>query len=161
MAKGIDILEQAKAELLNYGKSPTCDLMLQLEQVIEAYAIGLTDHPAKCGVVDETSPETPHSGNKYHRQIVGFGGDRVTVDVYRVLTAFQVGEPGLQHAIKKLLCAGLRGKGTAKQDLSEAVDAVLATIKSTEERTRSRYYRSGSAIYARLVSRLERRRKTS
>ena len=29
-----------------------------------------------------------------------------TVDVYRVLSLFQVNDPCIQHAIKKLLCAG-------------------------------------------------------
>lgn len=55
------------------------------------------------------------SGNKYHRKIRGLashGGGEVTVDVYSVLTAFAVTSPGVQHAIKKLLCAGIRGKGT-------------------------------------------------
>ena len=68
------------------------------------------------------------SGNKYHRKIYGFEGGAVTVDVYRVLDAFNVTDPGSQHAIKKLLCAGIRGKGDSIQDKSEAVDAVLASI---------------------------------
>jgi len=38
-----------------------------------------------------------------------------TVDVYRVLSLFQVNDPCIQHAIKKLLCAGDRGdKSTAE-----------------------------------------------
>ena len=31
------------------------------------------------------------------------------IDVYRVLELFEVTDPCLQHAIKKLLCAGTRG----------------------------------------------------
>lgn len=76
-----------------------------------------------------------HSGNKYHRRIKGFGGKVVTTDVYRVLNAFNVHQPGLQHAIKKLLCAGLRGKGNQVQDLTEAIDAVKATIDDLSETT--------------------------
>lgn len=74
-----------------------------------------------------------HSGNKYHRRIRGFGGQVVTVDVYRVLNAFNIHQPGLQHAIKKLLCAGIRGKGDQTQDLTEAIDAVKATIDDLSE----------------------------
>ena len=68
-----------------------------------------------------------HSGNKYHRRIIGLDGITTYVDVYRVLDAFNVTDPGLQHAIKKLLCAGIRGKGDTKQDLSEAQDAIEAS----------------------------------
>lgn len=45
-----------------------------------------------------------------------------SMDVYRVLWAFEVTDPCLQHAIKKLLCAGQRGGGkTEAQDISEAI----------------------------------------
>ena len=71
---------------------------------------------------------TEHSGNKYHKKIVGFGGDVVTVDVYRVIDAFNVTDAGLQHALKKILMPGLRGKGGTMQDLEEARDAVSASI---------------------------------
>lgn len=46
----------------------------------------------------------------------------LTIDVYRVLRAFEVHDPNLAHAIKKLLCAGKRigGKSLA-QDVHEAI----------------------------------------
>jgi len=47
-----------------------------------------------------------------------------TMDVYDVLVAFEVHCPARQHAIKKLLCAGLLGKGSTAQDLMEAGQAV-------------------------------------
>lgn len=50
-------------------------------------------------------------------------------DVYTVLDAFEVICPARQHAIKKLLCAGLRGKGSEMQDLSEARDAIDRAIQ--------------------------------
>ena len=50
------------------------------------------------------------------------------VDVYSVLDAFAVTCPARQHATKKLLCAGLRGKGDALQDLREALVAVERAI---------------------------------
>lgn len=62
------------------------------------------------------------SGNKYHRRIPSvedIGGSTIG-DVYSVLEAFQVTCPARQHAIKKLLCAGLRGKGDSLQDLRVA-----------------------------------------
>ncbi len=66
-----------------------------------------------------------HTGNKYLRTIYPRGeGQPITVDVYCVLKAFNVTNPGLQHAIKKLLCGGLRGKASFLQDLSESIDAI-------------------------------------
>lgn len=63
--------------------------------------------------------------NKYHRTIHAVTGPAtVTVDVYNVLSAFNVTCPATQHAIKKLLCAGLRGKGDKAQDLREAGEAI-------------------------------------
>jgi hypothetical protein len=44
------------------------------------------------------------------------------VDVYRVLDLFGVVDPPIQHAVKKLLCAGERGGGkTMPQDIAEAI----------------------------------------
>ena len=46
------------------------------------------------------------------------------VDVYRVLELFNVTNPCLQHAIKKLLCAGGRGAKDMEQDVQEAMDTL-------------------------------------
>ena len=46
------------------------------------------------------------------------------VDVYRVLKLFNVTDPCLQHAIKKLLCAGGRGAKDMEQDVQEAMDTL-------------------------------------
>lgn len=71
-----------------------------------------------------------HSGNKYHRRIHSVQSltESTTVDVYSVLQAFNVTCPACQHAIKKLLCAGLRGKGDRMTDLKEAKDAVERAV---------------------------------
>ena len=46
------------------------------------------------------------------------------IDVYRVLLVFEVADPCLQHAIKKLLVAGGRGAKDAEQDVREAMDTL-------------------------------------
>lgn len=46
------------------------------------------------------------------------------IDVYRVLTMFEVTNPCLQHAIKKLLVAGGRGAKDQCQDVQEAIDTL-------------------------------------
>lgn len=52
------------------------------------------------------------------------GHQYILIDVYAVLQAFAVASHALGHAIKKLLCAGIRGKGNKMQDLTEAKVAI-------------------------------------
>lgn len=48
-----------------------------------------------------------------------------TVDVYRVLALFNVTDPCIQHAVKKLLVAGGRGAGKdIGKDVQEAIDSL-------------------------------------
>ena len=46
------------------------------------------------------------------------------IDVYAVLKLFDVTDPCLQHAIKKLLCAGQRGVKDQAKDINEAKDTL-------------------------------------
>lgn len=78
-------------------------------------------------VITVDEPEPKHSGSKYLRYIQTDAEGRV--DVYAVLEAFNVTCPARQHAIKKLLCSGLRGKGSTEQDLSEARDAITRGLE--------------------------------
>ena len=55
-------------------------------------------------------------------------GLRLDVDVYDVLRAFAVTDPAVQHAVKKLLCSGIRGHKDRKQDLEEAVQSIERAI---------------------------------
>ena len=80
---------------------------------------------------------TTDRGSKYHRTIrQTLPGDThglcLTVDVYDVLQAFGVTCPALQHAIKKLLCAGLRGGKSAEQDIEEAANSCRRAIELLE-----------------------------
>ena len=43
------------------------------------------------------------------------------LDIYRILKLYNVCDPCLQHAIKKLLCAGKRGLKPQTQDINEAI----------------------------------------
>ena len=76
----------------------------------------------------------PDRGSKYHRTIrQTLPGDThglsIVVDVYDVLQAFGVDCPALQHAAKKILCAGLRGAKGAEQDISEAANSCRRAIE--------------------------------
>ena len=64
------------------------------------------------------------SGNKYQRNING-----ATADVYDVLLAWDVRNPAVQHAIKKLLQPGTRGHKDVITDLREAMASVERAIE--------------------------------
>jgi len=55
------------------------------------------------------------------------------IDVYRVLVLFGVTNPCLQHAIKKLLCAGQRGAKGQQQDVQEAIASLLRYLEMQTE----------------------------
>lgn len=62
--------------------------------------------------------------SKYDRKIIGLDGTATTVDAYRVLDAFHVADPATQHAIKKLLCLGLRGHKDYLTDLNDSIESL-------------------------------------
>lgn len=86
-----------------------------------------------------------HEGHKYLRKIYAANGiyaadgedEFLWVDVYQVLEAFDVECSATQHAIKKLLCAGERSKGSRLEDLKGAFAAINRAIDIQEQRQRS------------------------
>lgn len=62
--------------------------------------------------------------SKYDRKIIGIDGTVTTIDVYRVLDAFGVYDPATQHAVKKMLCMGLRGHKVYLTDLNDSIDSL-------------------------------------
>lgn len=88
-----------------------------------------------------TTPITKHEGSKYLREIRAAAPnpadsphDMILIDVYSVLNAFNVTCPARAHAIKKLLCAGIRGKGSELDDLKGALAAINRAIELQEQK---------------------------
>ena len=46
------------------------------------------------------------------------------IDIYRILTMYEVTDPCIQHSIKKLLVAGKRGAKDEYKDVTEAIDTL-------------------------------------
>jgi len=64
--------------------------------------------------------------NCYRKEIRG-----AEIDVYDILRAYNIADPALAHAIKKLLCAGQRNGGkSARQDVEEALQSIENWIKN-------------------------------
>lgn len=60
-----------------------------------------------------------------------------SIDVYRVLALFEVVDPAIQHAVKKLLCSGRRGIKDRAVDLQEAIDSINRAIQMMAEDSQS------------------------
>ena len=69
-----------------------------------------------------------NDGAKYHREIIGLCGNKVTVDVYRVLDAFKTNDPVLDHLIKKALCAGSRGHKDKMTDYQNILESAQKAV---------------------------------
>lgn len=59
-----------------------------------------------------------------------------SVDVYRVLKMFEVTDPCVQHAVKKLLCAGQRGTKDFREDIRQAVVTLQRGLEMIDEDAR-------------------------
>lgn len=81
--------------------------------------------------------------SKYDREIIGIDGTVTRVDVYRVLDAFGVSDPATQHAIKKMLCMGLRGHKDYLTDLNDAIESLQ---KARELYGQKVIYESGNPL---------------
>ena len=65
---------------------------------------------------------TPAKHSHYFKSVEGLK----FIDVYRVLQLFNVTDPCIQHAVKKLLVAGGRGAGKdINRDIQEAIDTLV------------------------------------
>lgn len=90
--------------------------------------------------INPDTDELPNGeGTKYHRAVLGWeeGTGKpvdVLVDVYAVLDAFQVEDPAVSHAVKKLLAAGVRGPKDFEQDLREAYESIGRAIQMHRRR---------------------------
>jgi hypothetical protein len=77
------------------------------------------------------------SGRKYFRPIKGsktnwscpHDATVQEIDIYGVIETFGVTCPARQHALKKILLAGERGKNDTIADLEEARDAISRAIE--------------------------------
>ena len=91
--------------------------------------IGLVwDRCLKCGHLQnpyfENELAVYHHQNRKHGHYFKDVSQLDFIDVYAVLKLFGVTDPCLQHAIKKLLCAGQRGVKDQEKDINEAKDTL-------------------------------------
>ncbi len=55
------------------------------------------------------------------------------IDIYRTIDLFQIHHPCLQHAVKKIICAGDRGSKDFETDVQEAIDSLVRALQMVAE----------------------------
>jgi hypothetical protein len=71
--------------------------------------------------------------NEEHQHYFKWVGNIEYIDVYSVLDLFNVTNPPVQHAVKKLLVMGNRGVKSIDKDLQEAIDSLLRAQQMRRE----------------------------
>lgn len=93
-------------------------------------AFKITDKRFKTSELAEPTQST----NKYDRTITGkYSTGKCTIDVYRVLAAYDVTDSEVAHAVKKLLAPGQRGVKEERQDIEEAMQSLQAWIARMDD----------------------------
>lgn len=109
-------------EMVDSGQSVFGGRITQCDDVDDT----VTQHGERYGLFAD--------GAKYERTLVGLCGTHIKTDVYRVLDAFNTGDPILDHLIKKALCAGLRGHKDKLTDYRNIVESAEKALKLLEQK---------------------------
>lgn len=115
---GVDDISQ-KIRKLTYPQIMAIGELKRLE--VERFAPKIAPD-----LTSDLTPDFVKDGSKYHREIIGLDGVKTTVDVYRILDAFKTDCAATDHAIKKMLCAGLRGHKDKLTDYDNAIESLQA-----------------------------------
>ena len=118
--------------VVDKNDSSLCHTM-QLEKNT-AYSFNPLDEK-QFSIVNREELEMSLPSKKYLKQIHTIEVEGETfVDVYRVLDAFPTNSASIDHAIKKLLCAGGRGVKTRPNDLREAIESIEQALQLEHEK---------------------------
>lgn len=120
---------------MNYGHSEAWSTSLQSD-----YSKNWSEAERRPAGHKALPSKTFNDGDKYERTIFGLCGKSVQVDVYRVLDAYPTNDAAVDHMIKKMLCAGLRGhkdKITDYENAIESMQKALVLLQQKELATKS------------------------
>ena len=72
-------------------------------------------------MTEEISKKQPQKHNHYFKDV----SKLKKLDVYRILDLYEVYDPCIQHALKKLLVAGGRGHKDVSRDIQDVIDTLI------------------------------------
>lgn len=73
------------------------------------------------------------TSDKKHKHYYKYVGNLEYIDVYSVLKLYEVTDPCIQHALKKLLVAGARGYKDIERDIQDIIDTLERWKELSEE----------------------------
>ena len=80
---------------------------------------------AYCMNKPSQKPTSKHQPSSKHQHYFKDVSKLDKIDVYSVLSLFEVTDPCIQHAVKKLLCTGKRGHKDFNKDVQDAIDSLV------------------------------------
>lgn len=93
-----------------------------IHKVVQGYGWPLAYCSLDLNLANPTPTPSPAKHSHYFKSVEGLK----FIDVYRVLQLYNVTDPCIQHAVKKLLVAGGRGAGKdINRDIQEAIDTLV------------------------------------
>ena len=81
----------------------------------------------------EVDTEQKHSPSSKHSHYFKDVSKLDKIDVYSVLALFEVTDPCIQHAVKKLLCTGNRGHKDFNKDVQDSIDSLQRCLELRKE----------------------------
>ncbi len=109
----------SKIALIKYVREKTSLGLKESKDIVECWLTFVPLAIPPKPLADHLKIEASRQYNHYFRPC-----PYDAVDIYRILEIFQVTDPCLQHAIKKLVVAGGRGTKRIDQDVQEAIDSL-------------------------------------
>ena len=92
------------------------------------------------------------SHNHYFKDVSGLQ----QIDVYRVIELFDVPAGPIDHAVKKLLCAGNRGHKDLDRDIQDAIDSLVRWQAMRAEDAKAEFGQQNTLDYRTVHGGLER-----
>jgi hypothetical protein len=122
LASRLDCL-QSNIQKLKSEQAELCqqrhELILENEEMIDEL------ESLKSAAGQRTTPANQPLYPHYFREVTNV----THVDVYWLLQAWDVSDPCVQHAVKKLIAAGRRGAKDKVKDLNEAKDSIVRALE--------------------------------
>jgi hypothetical protein len=119
---------EVTTDWLDKNKVENASLKQELADVRTAYKFvddkydALTYASIRQKIIPSNQPLFPH----YYKDVPR---NATHVDIYWVLKAWEVTDPCIQHAVKKLMAAGRRGAKNTEKDLKEARDSITRALE--------------------------------
>ena len=123
-SKGIALYLNEFGDYEEYDDRPDLDLVCEVVSPEEDYNLQYNCTEEGTPVIDKT---TKHS--HYFKDV----SKLEKIDVYTILSLYEVTDPCIQHTVKKLLCTGKRGHKDFLKDVQDSIDSLVRCIELNKE----------------------------